>query len=70
MFSNISGTQSQQKEDQDNKSDNKTNNNAGQPGQTIFNNVKTQNNIYINAGPATGIPNTGNKINLAKDNAD
>ena len=70
MFSNASGTQSQQKEDQDNKADNKLDNKAGQPNQTIFNNVKTQNNIYINAGPATGIANTSNKINFAKDNAD
>jgi len=35
------------------------------PSQTIFNNVGTQNNIYINApNPAT------NKINLPKDNVD
>ena len=70
MFANtgsgVGGSQIQQKEEQDNN----TNNNAGQPSQTIFNNVKTQNNIYINAGPAPGIANPNNKINLVKDNVD
>ena len=66
MFANSGGTQSQIKEEQDNN----TNNNAAQPSQTIFNNVKTQNNIYINGGPAPGIVNPNNKINLPKDNVD
>ena len=56
-----SNTQSQLKEEQDN------NNNGGQ---TIFNNVKTQNNIYINAGPAPIIANPNNKIHRVKDNVD
>ena len=58
-----SNAQSQQKEEQENN----TNNNGGQ---TIFNNVKTQNNIYINAGPGPIIANPNNKINLVKDNVD
>jgi len=60
---NTGGSQNNNSQSMEKEGDSKT------PGQTIFNNVNTQNNIYIN-GPNPSANAGTNKINLAKDNVD